>query len=286
MIASYGPWTTSIGSVTNPHLCSFWKRRLAMISQASKCSPTMTRSNSTWLVAFACLALALPLVRASALGQAKTQDESNHSVARKSQKDLIEYLPRPSPAELKIQAALEKPVTMEFQDSPLSDVIDLLCTCSKVNIVVDRVALEAEGVTPETPITVKLDEIRLGSALPIVLEQLNLAFVVENDVLKITSLSSAGNILKNRTYPVRDLCKDAEDFDELKEAILNTISPNSWSDVGGAGTIRPVKASGSLVINQTFAVHAQVLQLLRTLREAKEKGSEPPSGKVEAPAVD
>jgi hypothetical protein len=56
---------------------------------------------------------------------------------------------------------------------------------------------------------------------------------------------------------------------DLIDAITNTIDPDSWEELSGPGTYTFVKETGCLVIRQTWAVHRQILQLLRDLREAK-----------------
>lgn len=52
--------------------------------------------------------------------------------------------------------------------------------------------------------------------------------------------------------------------------IQNTISPNSWADVGGAGTIDYMPIGMALVINQTPDVQEQVFELLEALRRLQD----------------
>ena len=61
-------------------------------------------------------------------------------------------------------------------------------------------------------------------------------------------------------------------YDDLIEAILTTIQPDSWEELSGPGSLTYVKESGCLVIRQTLQVHREILQLLRDLREAKRIG--------------
>jgi hypothetical protein len=72
-------------------------------------------------------------------------------------------------------------------------------------------------------------------------------------------------------------------YDDLVDAITNTIDPDSWEDLSGPGTYTYVKETGCLVIRQTWNVHRKILQLLRDLREAKPLA---PGGKAVAPAGD
>ena len=56
------------------------------------------------------------------------------------------------------------------------------------------------------------------------------------------------------------------DFEKLIKLITQTIEPDSWSEVGGRGTIRPNETTLSLVIRQTEHVHDQISDLLDQLR--------------------
>jgi hypothetical protein len=72
-------------------------------------------------------------------------------------------------------------------------------------------------------------------------------------------------------------------YADLVDAITSTIEPDSWENLSGPGTYTYVKETGCLVIRQTWAIHRQILQLLRDLREAQHLA---PGGKARPPAVD
>jgi hypothetical protein len=59
------------------------------------------------------------------------------------------------------------------------------------------------------------------------------------------------------------------DFNSLMNAIETTIQPDSWEALSGPGSMMPARVAHSLVVRQTWAVHRQVLQLLRDLRATK-----------------
>jgi hypothetical protein len=67
--------------------------------------------------------------------------------------------------------------------------------------------------------------------------------------------------------------KTAPDFDSLIEVITSTVTPQTWDEVGGPGSISPLTAANCIVINQTRAIHNEVLELLRAIRAAKRVGS-------------
>jgi general secretion pathway protein D len=60
------------------------------------------------------------------------------------------------------------------------------------------------------------------------------------------------------------------DFDSLIELIQSTIAPDSWEEVGGAGTVSEFRGNLSLVISQTQEVHEEIADLLEQLRRLQD----------------
>ncbi|MFV2068357.1 MAG: hypothetical protein ACC645_15415, partial [Pirellulales bacterium] len=60
------------------------------------------------------------------------------------------------------------------------------------------------------------------------------------------------------------------DFDSLIELITTTIEPDTWDEVGGAGSIAPFETNLSLVVSQTQDVHEQIVDLLEQLRRLQD----------------
>lgn len=60
------------------------------------------------------------------------------------------------------------------------------------------------------------------------------------------------------------------DFDSLIELITSTISPTTWNDVGGPGSITSFEGNLSLVISQTQEVHEEIADLLEQLRRLQD----------------
>jgi hypothetical protein len=147
-------------------------------------------------------------------------------------------LPRPDEAEAKIESALIEPAKFDFVDQPLSDVAAQLRERHKISIQLDTKALTDAGLGSDTPVTAHAEGISLRSALKLVLEQLDLTYVIRDEVLMITSKTEAENWLTFRIYPVRDLVAGEsglgpplargndrqEEFGELLKLITNTIA--------------------------------------------------------------
>jgi general secretion pathway protein D len=111
-----------------------------------------------------------------------------------------------SPTEIKIQAALKEQVQVRFTNRPLKEVLDDLGSMSNVNIYADPQGLSAEGVTSDTPITINLTEaVSLQSALKLILEPLRLSYVIQHEVLRVTSEQSGDANVYTDVYNVADL---------------------------------------------------------------------------------
>ncbi len=127
--------------------------------------------------------------------------------ARRKEKYSSQELSKPSPAEKKIEDALKQPTQIEFVDTPLKDVIDYLKDLHHIEIQLDGPALKEAGVEESTPITKNLKGISLRSALKLLLDELQLKYVVHNEVLLITSPTKAESdeYMTTKVYPVADL---------------------------------------------------------------------------------
>ena len=111
-----------------------------------------------------------------------------------------------SETEVEIQRALRKPVEVDFTNQSLSEVITQLGNLAGVTIYLDPQGLAAEGATTDMPVTLRLQrEIALKSALNIILEQFGLTYMVQDEVLKVTSESIRASKVDLVTYQVADL---------------------------------------------------------------------------------
>ena len=115
--------------------------------------------------------------------------------------DLVRY----NKTEEKIRRALNQPTTVEFLDLPLEDAITFLREYHNINIILDKATLADEGVAIDQPVTLKLAGVTFRSVLKLLLEPAQLTYVIEDEVMKITTSAKAGEKLQTRVYPVGDL---------------------------------------------------------------------------------
>ncbi len=220
------------------------------------------------LAASAVVALAAPLVNVSRTPTAQAEDAAAAAIAAKN--PPAEFFPPLTKSEEKILAELDKPTgVLEFQETPLQDVVDFLQDHHGIEIHINVKALEDAAVSSDTPVTFQSKHSTLRSALRLMLGGLDLAFDIHDDVLQIATKEYADAMLCTRTYPVNDLVEPS-DYDVLVKAITRVVRPTSWDEVGGPATIVAMKSVRSLVVSQTQQNHDEILAFLRSLRSARD----------------
>ncbi|HWG46540.1 MAG TPA: hypothetical protein VN688_27505 [Gemmataceae bacterium] len=255
-------------------------------------------------------------------------------------------MPRKTTEERNIERKLSTPANINFVNQPLRQVIDDLRGLYGINIYVDDPALAEKGISQDLPVTIKLEQISLKSALNLLLRSVHLTYVVRDDVLQITTDEHARGKLEQKVYQVTDLIIAVENYgtvgvvappdlgmqnintpmtgspmpvtgpnslnggqqvgapmggsmsrgsggsgfaadtggqpqvtkkasqtneEMLIKLITNTISPKSWGEQGGPGTIDYFPLSQSLIINQTPDIQDQVADLLSALRRLQDQ---------------
>jgi hypothetical protein len=175
-----------------------------------------------------------------------------------------------------IRHALTKKIDWDFNETPLSDVVEVLKKDLKIPVRLDLKAINDLGVTPESPVTFKLSGITAKTALKHLLKDLGLTMTCDNEVMLITSPDWADVNLKTVIYNVAEMPTyrrangtTVPDFDQLIDTITRTIKPTTWDSVGGPGSVMPYDAGNVqvLVISQTWEVHEEISDLLGSLRK-------------------
>lgn len=200
-----------------------------------------------------------------------------------------------------IRKALDKQVSVEFDDITLKEAVHQLAAQHEILMVIDESALADEGISTDTPIKLNLKGISLRSALRLALQPLELTAAVDGAVLKITTMVNAEELLFVKAYDVNDLMVQA-DYDPLIELLTTIISPDSWEEVGGPGTIAPVRnreikgdrnridnaqieLPGVLVIRQSDHIHREIAELFREIRSYQVPNSQPTALELAAASI-
>jgi len=175
-------------------------------------------------------------------------------------------------AEAAILETLGKPTTVEFLDLPLEDCLTFLKEFHKVNIWLDRGPLTDEGVALDQPITLKLSGVSLESVLHLLLQPVQLEWIVQDEVLKITTSSWVQTHPETRTYDVHNLIEAGHTPEDLMASITKCIAPGSWTGKDAHAAIS--HTGGILVVRQSQPVHGEIGRLLEELDTVAEAAEE------------
>lgn len=191
--------------------------------------------------------------------------------------------------EERIRAALKQPCELDYLERPLCEIAEELADTYNFNVMFRMSELKAIGKDTDTPITIHVKDISLQSALTLLLDDLDLTWVIHHEVLLVTTKDEAETILVTRVYDVKDLVyRDEEeeknaivysspelysgqvDFEQLIAVITSNVYPDSWEDNGGVGSIDGFESDDKalLVLSQTEQTHQKVAELLEMIRKA------------------
>lgn len=108
--------------------------------------------------------------------------------------------------ERRIEQTLSGSVSMKFDNTTLREAIGALRSNSGLNIVTDDVALEDEKISLESVVVNEdLKDLSMKDALAILLEKARCSYVVENNVVKITTTKRSKGRLITKVFHVMDL---------------------------------------------------------------------------------
>jgi general secretion pathway protein D len=119
-----------------------------------------------------------------------------------------------TPAEKAIREKLVEPVDVAFDGRQLTQVMQSLSEMTGIPIYIDPLGLAAEGLTSDHRITLNLNgqSVSLKSALNLMLEPINMTYVIKDEVLKITSKNTTNKVRHTIAHPVRDLVTPIPNF--------------------------------------------------------------------------
>ncbi len=165
-----------------------------------------------------------------------------------------------------LDAALSSSVRFDFEETPLSEILEMIQVKYSLEIMMDNLALKNAGGNTESPITIILRSKSLRTAIRRMLDQIGLTFIIKNGVLLITTPTGASEHLSVAIYPVGDL----DNFFDTPDLITTFVEPESWDNTT---TIKPWTNNMDqqfLIISQTDEGHRKIKLLLRTLRSVQQ----------------
>lgn len=132
--------------------------------------------------------------------------------------------------ERKIKEALNKKVTFDFVETPLQDVVNFLSSLVDVTIVLDTVAVK------DAPnVTLRVNEMRLQSALNWILKLVALKYTLKDEAVFISKAEAIQEKAILRMYDVTDLTIDIKNFQGRQQALASDSGYSSTGSQGGGG---------------------------------------------------
>lgn len=185
---------------------------------------------------------------------------------------------------------LEEPFLCDFKtEMPLGKTLTHIAQTTKTNLMVDFSSLKKIGVTAETPVKLCLPfPLPLRDVLDYLAKQHDLAWMVKDEVLVITTCEKSKGQSYKETYYVGDLLRTSPEhsaipfadspegrqenvlFTPLVDYIRTMVAPESWQEKGGDGEISEYYPTLSIIVRQQEEQHKEIVQLLKRLRAITE----------------
>ena len=140
-----------------------------------------------------------------------------------------------------IMNSLSSQASANFVDITLKEAMDVIQTDHEIEIKFDLMNLNDNGIATDLPVNLVSEGVSLKSILRMMLDPLELDYIVENEVLMITTRTHAEETFDTRIYRldgIREHFDDGE-FDQLPTIIRLTIQPHAWKVLG-----RPAAGGG------------------------------------------
>lgn len=133
--------------------------------------------------------------------------------------------------------ALENVVrSVDFDRTPARDALEWLSRSAGFNLVISWRAMEAEGIDPDQPITLRLRSARAETVLRLIANELagpqGMIMHIDRHYVRLMTREQANAKSVIRVYPVGDLLFEIPSFDDAPELSLDDALAN---DDGGGG---------------------------------------------------
>lgn len=165
------------------------------------------------------------------------------------------------------RSLLGRPVTANYPDMPLAEILAALGKSTGVEMLLDRPSLAAEGIGDNPKATLKAQGTGLAVAVDEMLLPLHLAWrVVDAKTLQVTTKKVLDSRLEIEFYPVGDLLAK-EPPEALMDRLKSRLGGAAWSESGGPGALYFDAPSKCLIV-----LHSQPVQIA-IARVLAEKGN-------------
>lgn len=208
------------------------------------------------------------------------------------------YMKPKTAVEREIELKLDQPMTVTLKQASLREVLDKFATTSQMNMSVDEPAMAAAGIELDKVLVTEsiVKPIAMRSIMQVVLEKHQLQYLVENDMVIVTTLKKAKGRMYTKVFSVTELVTPIPDFaipesQSLEKTLQRVATPaQPWVDaataiqkqalgngqlVSGGGIVPPnVLGGGGTLQNTPVGGQGHVVGASATLAPSKANHSE------------
>lgn len=164
-----------------------------------------------------------------------------------------------------LPAKLVVPVTVNFTESSLNEVLEWIQREQKIPVLIDDKQLGDEGILLGEPVSDRLNNEPLYLLLNR-LQSLGLSWYFEDDTVHITTIIGADGRATTQSYVVGDLIDAGYKPNQLVDLIVNSAG-GVWESVGGDGHSDPEILGDVLIVRQSEQTQARLAGLLAAVRK-------------------
>jgi hypothetical protein len=178
-----------------------------------------------------------------------------------------------SEKEIALVKALNSVMSVDFNETPLKGVIEVLQERTGTSIFVDPGSLKEANTEYTDPVTFKVKKVQFSTILRAVLREHGLTYVIKEGTLQVVTPAKAREMMTVRSYPIGDLVEAgsfAQQFGPfavhaqmmnnvqgLINMIQNSVDPSIWQANGGGGSITFYEPGRALIIRAPTEFHYQ-----------------------------
>jgi hypothetical protein len=154
--------------------------------------------------------------------------------------------------------------SLQLTDTPMARFIDSISEISGAPITLDPIALELNGQSARTPISIDVANVSLDKVLKDALTGQRLAVVVQGNHLTVGLAD--GDERRAVDFDVKDIVSDGN-VGPIAKLLEQFVAPQTWKANGGKGTIeingRTLHIDQSLIVRREALVFCERLRLAR-----------------------
>jgi hypothetical protein len=179
--------------------------------------------------------------------------------------------PRFEAQQRRLEAKLDQPVQLTYLGARLLDIVEHLGQTLEIQVTVDQLSFEQSDFNLQSEFSVDLPEIRLRSALTLMLQPYDLTWRASDGIVHISPADAVSQVSSAHVFQAERLMRSAYDpavldREALPAAIERLVAPESWKANGGDGSLHVYH--NALIVHQRGAVIHELRRMLAALKQA------------------